>query len=281
MASSSIVEKPPATAKCLTFDVFTKLLNLKHSHPIPTPNPAKNDHLIHVRSTALCTRELEWPILYPEAIFVENPERVITPAYDLAGTVVTSPPESPFKPGDEIFARTLPSRPGNCREYTIARTEEMALKPRGLGWVEAASVPLSAITAWQALFEHADIQGFQDRNAKGKRVLVTAAAGGVGVWLVQLASLAGLEVVAQIGSQESDDFVRGLGASKTVNYRTTSLKEWAENEGPADIVIDQMGGKPLEEAWVCVKRGGVLISICQTGLKGPRPPKAALTRSYF
>ena len=267
MAISATVQEPPATAKSVIFDLSSKTFDLKSSYPIPTPNPATNDHLIQVKATALCSGELEWPLLYPEAIFTENPDKVVIPGYDLAGTVVTSPPDSPFHPGDEVYARTRPSRPGNCREYTIGRTEEMALKPRSLSWVDAATVPLSAIAALQTLFEHAGLKGLDDPNAKGKRILVTAAAGGVGIWLVQLASIAGMEVVAQIGSSERDELVRGLGASKTVNYKRTSLKEWANDEGPADIVVDSVGGKTLEETWYCVKEGGALISIVE-------PPEA-------
>ena len=269
MATYITTLKPPDTAKTLTFDVSSKSLKLKSSYPIPRPDPAKSDHLIQVKTTALCARELEWPILFSEYIFAENPDKVVTPGYDLAGTIIASPPDSPFRPGEEIYARTRASRPGNCREYTIARTDEMALKPRTLSWVDAATVPLSAITAWQALFEHAGLKGLDDPNARGKRLLVTAAAGGVGIWLVQLASTAGLEVVAQIGSPQNDEFMRALGASETINYRTTSLKEWADKQGPADIVVDSVGGSTLEEEWFCVKDGGVLISIVEP----PEPRK--------
>ncbi len=114
------------------------------------------------------------------------------------------------------------------------------------------------------------MKGFDDPNTNEKRVLVTAAAGGAGVWLVQLARIAGFEVVAQVGSAKNDKFVRGLGASKTVNYKTTSLKEWTEREGPVDIVFDLLGGKALEEAWFCVKDRGTLISIFEPP-EGRRP----------
>lgn len=264
MATTSNTSEPRlTTAKTLIFDPSSRTLRLEPSGPIPHPNPAKNDHLIQVKTSALCARELEWPILFPEAMFSDNPDRQITPGYDLAGTVITAPPGSPFQPGAEIYTRTLPSRPGNCREYTIARTEEMALKPAGLDWVQAATVPLSAITAWQALFQHAGLKGLDDQSARGKKVLITAAAGGVGIWLVQLAKLAGLEVVAQIGNHENDRFVRTLGASETVDYRASSLKQWADKEGPVDIVFDLVGGKALEDAWYAVKDGGVLISIVE------------------
>ena len=108
------------------------------------------------------------------------------------------------------------------------------------------------------------------RILPGKGALIVAAAGGVGIWLVQLARIAGLEVVAQVGSAKNDTFVRGLGASETVNYKIESLKEWAEREGPVDIVIDLLGGKTLEDAWYCVKDGGTLISIFEPP-EGRRP----------
>lgn len=146
----------------------------------------------------------------------------------------------------------------------------MALRPRRLGWVEAATVPLSAVTAWQALFEHGGVGGLEDARSVGKRVLVTAAAGGVGVWLVQLARIAGLRVVAQVGSKENEEFVRGLGASETVNYRTESLKAWAEREAQVDVVVDSVGGKTLEDAWFAVKDGGALIGIFEPP-EGRRP----------
>ena len=137
----------------------------------------------------------------------------------------------------------------------------MALKPKKLGWVEAASVPLSAITAWQALFVHSGVSGLDDPDSKGKKVLVTAAAGGVGVWLVQLARIAGLHVIAQVGNEKNDALVRKLGAAETVNYKTTGLREWAEEHGQVDILIDCLGGKALEDAWFAVKEGGYLNSI--------------------
>ena len=270
MATTSTNPKHPLIAKALIFDPPSQTLHIDASQAVPTPDPAKNDHLIHVKTTALCARELEWPALFPVAMLSENPEKRITPSYDLAGTVVTAPPASPFSSGDEIYARTRPSRPGNYREYTLARTEEMALKPQKLTWVEAATVPLSAITAWQALFQHAGVKGLADPDTAGKRALITAAAGGAGVWLVQLARIAGLEVVAQVGSAKNDKFVRGLGASETVNYRTESLKEWVEREGQVDIVFDLLGGKTLEDAWFCVKAEGTLISIFEPP-EGRRP----------
>ena len=214
------------------------------------------------------------PILGPPIDQIVDPPYFIppyrqTPHY-VAGTVVTAPPSSPFHVGDEIFARTLPSRPRICRDYTIARTEEMALRPKRLSWVETATMPLSAITAWQALIEHAGVRGLDDPESARQRVLISAGAGGVGVWLVQLAKIGGLRVTAQIGSAENHEFGRGLGAGETVSYKNESLKAWAEREGQVDVVVDALGGKTLEDAWYAVKDGGALVGIFEPP-EGRRP----------
>ena len=113
----------------------------------------------------------------------------------------------------------------------------MALKPKKSRWAEADSVPVLALTAWQALFEHAGAKGFDDPLAKGETVLVIAAAGSVGVWLVQLAKMAGLEMVAQVGNAESEKLVKGLGAVEVVSCKTTGLRKWAEMRGIASRMV--------------------------------------------
>lgn len=123
---------------------------------------------------------------------------------------------------------------------------------------------LSAQSAWQALFVHAGLGDDVDSGlAVGKRVLVTGASGGVGVWVVQLARLAGADVVGVCGSRNAD-MVAALGAGEVLDYRTTSLQDWARDERKmADVVIDCSGRKALEDAWWTVRDGGVLISIVQ------------------
>ncbi|KAI4112562.1 MAG: hypothetical protein LQ338_008298 [Usnochroma carphineum] len=270
------------TNKTLIFDTKSQAFQLHSSLPVPIPNPAKGDHLIRVMTTALCKGELDWPTLFPDVIFSENPEGLIVPGYDVAGTVISAPPASRFRPGDEIIGRTRPSRQGNCREYSIARSEEMALKPPNLSWAEAAAVPVSALTAWQALFEHAEVQGFHDPKSPLTKVLVTAAAGSVGIWLVQLAKMAGLDVVAQVGNLENDKLVRELGAADVVNYKTTSLKDWADTSGPVDVVFDLQGGETLEDAWYCVKDNGTLISIVDApGKWQPEQLKGKTVKNEF
>ncbi|CAD6443855.1 4412008f-6a71-439c-acb4-d38328f91f10 [Sclerotinia trifoliorum] len=130
--------------------------------PLPTPTPGTTEHLIRVQSTSPCSGELTWSAsiaqyaaISPEySKYASAPHRLQVPCYDLSGTVVLAPENSPFPPGTEIYTRTSFARPGNAREYTIALQEELARKPANLSWEEAASIPLSAFTAWQALFVH-------------------------------------------------------------------------------------------------------------------------------
>jgi len=154
----------------------------------------------------------------------------------------------------------------------------MAKKPKNLSWAEAAACPMSAETAWQALFVHSGgvLRAEAGVGGKGKRVFVTAASGGVGVWVVQLAKWVGATVVGSC-SGRNEEWVRGLGADEVVE-RGIDLKGWVE-EGDADgkgedrmvdIVVDCFGGRVLEEAWWIVKEGGMVVSIFEEP-EGRRP----------
>jgi NADPH:quinone reductase-like Zn-dependent oxidoreductase len=237
--------------------IFTEL-------PIPKAKEGSDEHLIKVYATAPCAGELLWAKDFP-AIMEAGKEGV--PCYDLSGVVVTAPTDSPFQPGTEIYTRTTASRTGNAREYTIALTNELAVKPKNLSWEEAASVPLSAFTAYQALFEHGGLKlGWKDaagkaENAK-KRVLITAAAGGVGVWLVQLAKAAGVNDIVGVVGPDNIDFAKSLGVSEAVNYRQQSLGAWAAaGAAKSDLIVDLLGKQTLTDAWTAVKDGGILLSI--------------------
>ncbi|KAK2818397.1 hypothetical protein FQN49_007941 [Arthroderma sp. PD_2] len=254
MTSSTSI---PATGRSVNQDIPTSNLSLQ-TRPVPTPNFADDEHLIRVHSTALCAGELTWHTY----VTFQKPETV--PGPDVAGTVVSSPPSSPFKPGDQVYARLPYSRPGAARDYTIAVTSELARKPKNLSWEEASTVPLSALTAWQALFDQSGLwTGPEDERVKGKRVAVTAASGSVGMWILQIARIAGFEAVIGTCGDGNEEFVLSMGATEVVNYRKKSLTDWAaEKEGrKVDLVIDCFGGKSLTDAWGCVKDGGVLVSM--------------------
>lgn len=138
----------------------------------------------------------------------------------------------------------------------------MAIRAKGLSWEEAATIPMSALTAWQALFVKAGLKAEAGVGAKGKRVFVTASGGAVGRWVVQLARWAGADVVGT-ASGAAMEVVRGLGAEEVLDYRSVDLETWvAGKEGrKADVVVDTIGGKSCVDAWWVVKNGGILVSV--------------------
>lgn len=237
-------------------------LTMIHDNPVPTPDFSANEHLIRVHTTAITNGELLWTKNFqlPEPYATT---KILVPCNDVAGTVVSAPPSSLFQPGTEVYARASYLRTGCARPYTILLTEEMAKRPQSLSWAESAAVPMSAETAWQALFAHAGLEAKKGVGAKGKRVFVTAASGGVGVWVVQLAKWAGAEVVGTCRGANVD-WVRSLGADEVVDHSKVDVKQWAAQEGKrADVVIDCIGRDALESAWWAVKEGGTIISIFQ------------------
>ena len=250
---------PSSTRALLQPDTSSEVLILT-KFPVPTARLSSDEHLIRVHAISPCNGERLWPKNFPPP---ELTSKEWIPCYDMAGTVVTAPSSSPLPAGSEVYARTNYRRTGCARDYTLAVTDELALRPQRLSWTESAAVPLSAQTAWQALFVHAGLGGTGTGQAAGKRILVTAASGGVGVWVVQLARLAGAEVIGTCGPDNAE-MVRNLGASLVINYRETSLREWAQDpQNQVDIVIDCSGRQSLEDAWWLVKEGGLLIGIVQ------------------
>lgn len=226
--------------------------------PLPVPDPSADEHLIRVHAVAPCAGEMLWP---ENAENADQKRKEPIPCYDVAGTVITAPVDSPFPPGTEVYARTEFARTGMAREYAVVTTTELGVRSSNLGWAESAAVALSALTAWQALFVQGGLPA-EKGAAKGKRVLVTAASGGAGSWIVQLAKWAGAEVVGTCGP-DNVSFVQSLGVGVVVNYREESLKDWVGQAAGRkfDLVVDCVGRKTLEEAWWTVKSGGTLVSI--------------------
>ncbi|KAF2252556.1 putative zinc-binding oxidoreductase [Trematosphaeria pertusa] len=239
------------TPKTLTYDT---------NHPEPNPAEYPECYTIRVKATALTRGELTWP----EPLLPDIP----VPGFDVAGEVVSTPiapGEYAFKPGDEVYALTTFTWKGNARELSLATEKELSLKPKNLNWGEAASVPLSALSAYQALFIHGGLNSPEQGENSGKRVLVTAASGGVGIWGVQLAHEAGAEVVGTC-STANIDFVKGLGADTVIDYTKTDLLEWVtqgrESRG-FDVILDCIGGQTLSASWKCARRGGKVISVAE------------------
>ncbi len=173
----------------------------------------------------------------------------LTLGSDLAGTVeAVGSADSAFVPGDEIYGVTNPHFTGANAEFAVAVADMLALKPRRLSFVEAASVPVIAATAWQMLFEHADI-------ARGERVLVHGGAGNVGAYALQLARLAGAHVAATALAGDVEEVLR-LGAQQLVELGPAARPL----ERSFDAVIDTVGGETQSALFALLKPGGTLVS---------------------
>jgi NADPH:quinone reductase-like Zn-dependent oxidoreductase len=183
------------------------------------------------------------------------------PGHDLAGIVADVGPEvRDVSVGAPVFALTDFSRDGAGAEYAIARPNELAPKPRSLDYVQAASVPLAALTAWQGLLDHGGLSAEQS-------VLIHGAAGGVGVLAVQLARWVGAYVIAT-ASPRNLDLVLGLGADEIIDHTRVRFEEVVRD---VDVVFDTVGGDTLERSFGVIKPGGILVSIVER----PSAEKAA------
>ncbi|MET9101786.1 NADP-dependent oxidoreductase [Streptomyces antibioticus] len=179
---------------------------------------------------------------------------------DLAGTVVRTGPEvTRFTVGDEVWARPDKDRFGTFAEQLAVHQDDLALKPATLTMDEAASLPLVALTAWQALVERAQVR-------PGQKVLVHAGAGGLGSIAVQLAKALGAHVAAT-ASTAKVDLVRELGADEVIDHRTQDFTELLDGY---DVVLDSLGGENLARSLRVLKPGGQAISVA-----GPPDPSFA------
>jgi NADPH:quinone reductase-like Zn-dependent oxidoreductase len=261
MSTSSL----PRTIKGVVQPDWLSIRLVSSDLPLPQPKANSEEHLVKVYATSPCAGELYWGKDFPSLL---NPNKTFgVPCYDLSGVVVSAPISSPFQPGAEIYTRTTAARDGNLREYTIAITSELALKPKTLTWEEAASIPLSAFTAYQALFEHGGIEAaFDDvagkeRNSK-KSMLVTGAAGGVGSWALQLAKAAGIGRIIAVCGPDKSDAVKLLGATEVINYRQQSMDEYfGSGNEKVDMALDVIAGQSLVMAWRSVASNGNFVAI--------------------
>ena len=232
-------------------------LSVSKSHPTPTPSASQ--HLIRVHATAITTSELIW------SETLERPTPI--PGHDVSGVICSTAENSPFKVGDAVFALTSFSRNGAAADYVLAEPAELALKLPGIGHVEAATIPLSALTAWQALFVHAGMR-------VGQSVLVLGATGGVGVMAVQIAKAKGLKVTGTCGKRNVE-FVRQLGADVVLDYGE------GEAEGLFDVVLDCVGGKTQDGGWDRVRDGGVLVSVAEPVKEERQREKLGVKGMFF
>lgn len=215
------------------------------------PRPRPNEVLVRVRAAGL--NPTDWKHR-ENGGFLGDPPFVL--GWDVSGTVEeTGIGVAAFKPGDEVFGMVpYPFGHGTHAEYAIVPARALVRKPAGIDHVQAGALPLVSLTAWQALVENADIQ-------PGQRVLVHAAAGGVGHVAVQIAKARGAYVIGT-ASAAKHDFLREIGVDEPVDYRSVDVTETVRD---ADIVLDTLGGDTSVASLRVLRPGGILVSILPVG----------------
>jgi NADPH:quinone reductase-like Zn-dependent oxidoreductase len=242
------------------------LMNAVRQHPpggpaslayeqVEQPTPQPGEALVRVHAAAITRYELDWPADRLPA----------TPSYEFSGVVAALGPDADnVEVGEPVYALHDFDREGAAAEYTTIPLELLAPKPRSLGHVESAALPLAGLSAWQGLFVHGEL-------TEGERVLVHGAAGGVGHLAVQLARARGAYVIGT-ASSAGIDAVRRLGAHEVID----SSQRFADVVENVDLVFDTAGGERLERSPAVLRPGGRLVSVA-----AEPPRRRGIESSYF
>jgi NADPH:quinone reductase-like Zn-dependent oxidoreductase len=218
----------------------------------PRPEPAAGEVLVAVHAASITPDELTWPETWADGPGPDAHDRTpIIPSHEMSGVVAgLGPGVDAFAVGDEVYGLIPFARNGAAAEFATIPADVLASKPVTIDHDAAAAVPLSALTAWQALVDHADLR-------EGQEVLVHGAAGGVGTYAVQVAVHLGARVTAT-ARQKDQDFVRGLGAADVVDFEHDRFEDRVRD---VDVVLDLVGGQTQARSWEVLRTGGVLVSI--------------------
>lgn len=215
----------------------------------PKPQLRPGDALVRVCACAFTPTELTWDPTYTTRDGAGRLPSI--PGHELSGVVeAVSANGNGAKVGDQVYALADFWRDGAAADYIAIRDADLAPKPANLNFVQAAALPLSALTAWQALFDHGGLK-------PGGEVLIHGATGGVGSLAVQLARWRGAFVVATAATKNLA-MARELGADKVIDYTTSRFEEQVRD---ADVVLDTVGGETQQRSWGVLRPGGILVSI--------------------
>lgn len=220
---------------------------------IDVPRPLAGEVLVRIGGASV--NPVDYKIRkggYPKVTAEQLP---ITMGRDVCGTVHTdfsgekrNPTAGGLAQGDSIYA-LLDWTLGGYAEYVALPAALCAPKPKSLDTLEAAAVPLAALTAWQGIFDNGGLES-------GQTILIHAGAGGVGHFAVQFAKARGARVLATAGA-ENVDFVRKLGADVVIDYKAQRFEDTAKD---LDVVFDLIGGETRERSWKTLRRGGIIVS---------------------
>ena len=238
--------------------ILSKYKTAVHEADVPEPVVGENDVLVRVQAAGL--NQLDEKIRIGEFKAILPYRLPIILGHDVAGTVIrVGARVRRFKAGDEVYARPRDHRIGTFAERIAIDESDVALKPTSIAMDEAGSLPLVALTAWQALVELGGVR-------PGQKVLIHAGAGGVGSIAIQLAKHLGAQV-ATTTSAPNAEFVRLLGADLVIDYRKQDFEKLLSGY---DFVLDSLGGENLEKSLRILRPGGKAI-----GISGPPTPEYA------
>jgi NADPH:quinone reductase-like Zn-dependent oxidoreductase len=217
---------------------------------VPEPRPREEEVLVRVYATAITPTEFVWEPTWRTRTGTARPFPIIL-GHEFSGVIAGIGADViGFSLGEAVYGLNDWFGDGAQAEYCLAGRESLAPKPMSLSHVEAATVPISALTAWQGLFERGGL-------AAGQQVLIHGAAGGVGIFAVQLAHWRGARVIGT-ASAGNLDFVRQLGAIEVIDYRAQRFEDLVRD---VDVVFDTVGGETLKRSWAVLKPGGKLVSV--------------------
>jgi NADPH:quinone reductase-like Zn-dependent oxidoreductase len=230
---------------------------------IPHPHAAENDVIVRVHAAGFTPGELDWPGTWTDRAGRDRAQSV--PGHDLSGVVAgLGYGTTGLTVGQRVFGLADWTRDGSLAEYTAVEARNLAPLPSDIDHTVAAALPISGLTAWQGLFDHAHLK-------TGQTVLIHGAAGAVGSIAVQLAHELGARVIGT-GRAGDREVARGLGADAFVDLQADRL----EDIGEVDVAFEVIGGEVLDRSARLVRAGGVLVTIV-----GPPKVRPADGRAIF
>ena len=217
----------------------------------PRPEPAPGEALVRVEAAAITPAELTWSDTWSDAAGKSRTPTI--PSHELAGRVFAlGPGVDDLRLGERVYGLIDFDRNGAAAEFVSVPAGALAPAPRTVDAVTAAAAPLAGLTAWQALYTHGRVRA-------GQRVLIHGGAGGVGMFLVQLARDAGAYVITTVRAHDME-FVRNLGAHKAIDHNAFRFEAAIT---PVDLVIDVVGGETLARSFDVIAPGGTILSLVE------------------
>jgi len=215
---------------------------------IPAPTPGDDEILLRVHAASV--NPVDYKIREGKYPPVGHDKLPLVLGRDVSGIVEACGGKAgQFKPGDAVYTMLEPGH-GGYAELTLVQGAHAAMKPARLDHVQAAAVPLAALTAWQGLFDHG-------RLRSGQRVLIHGGAGGVGHFAVQFAKARGATVITTVAGRDVE-FAADIGANQAIDYKAERFEDVIGEK--VDMVFDLVAGETQARSWAVIKPGGVMVS---------------------